>query len=162
MKYHPLHIIWFNPPYSKDVKTNIGRTFLNLIDRHFPASNKLSKIFNRNTIKLSHSCMDNMRSIINKHNGCTLQKINSRNTNSEETSCNCQYEDCCPLQVHCLTVNLIYQAKVKTSDNATTKKYIGMSANPFKSHFNNHKIIPWHKVFKRDGSIKLHLNEINK
>ena len=29
-------IIWFNPPYSVNVETNIGKTFLNLIDKHFP------------------------------------------------------------------------------------------------------------------------------
>ena len=27
-------IIWFNPPYSKNVKTNIGKTFLMLINKH--------------------------------------------------------------------------------------------------------------------------------
>ena len=31
------NIIWYNPPpFSKSVKTNIGRTFLKLISRHFP------------------------------------------------------------------------------------------------------------------------------
>ena len=29
-------IIWFNPPYSKIVTTNVGKKFLNLIDKHFP------------------------------------------------------------------------------------------------------------------------------
>ena len=28
-------IIWFNPPYSVSVKTNIGRIFLQLIGKHF-------------------------------------------------------------------------------------------------------------------------------
>jgi hypothetical protein len=38
--------IWYNPPYSKNIKTNIGQRFLQLIDKHFPTSNKLHKIFN--------------------------------------------------------------------------------------------------------------------
>ena len=47
-------IIWHNPPYSANIKTNIGKTFLNLIkNKHFPKTNKLQKIFNRNTVKIS-------------------------------------------------------------------------------------------------------------
>ena len=30
------NIIWLNPPYSMNVKTNIVRKFLQLIDKHFP------------------------------------------------------------------------------------------------------------------------------
>ena len=41
-------IIWFNPPYSMNVETNIGKTFLKLIGKHFPKTNKFHKIFNRN------------------------------------------------------------------------------------------------------------------
>ena len=32
-------IIWFNPPYSVNVETNIGKTFLKLIDKHIPKTN---------------------------------------------------------------------------------------------------------------------------
>ncbi len=62
------NIIWFNPPFSKSVKTNVGRTFLNLIDKHFPASNPLHKIFNRNNVKVSYSYMENIKSTISSHN----------------------------------------------------------------------------------------------
>ena len=62
------NIIWFNPPFSKSVNTNIGREFLSLIDKHFPLQHKLHKIFNRNTLKVSYSCMNNVKSIITKHN----------------------------------------------------------------------------------------------
>jgi hypothetical protein len=47
------NIIWFNPPFSKSVNTNIGREFLSLVDKHFPLQHKLHKIFNRNTLKVS-------------------------------------------------------------------------------------------------------------
>jgi hypothetical protein len=40
-------IIYFNPPYSRDVKTNVGRQFLQIMDKKFPPENPLSKIFNR-------------------------------------------------------------------------------------------------------------------
>ena len=36
-------VIWFNPPFSSNVRTNVSRTFLNLIH----------KIFNRNSVKVS-------------------------------------------------------------------------------------------------------------
>ena len=67
------NIIWFNPPYSKSVKTNIGRIFIKLISKHFPPNHKFVKIFNKNTIKLSYSCMPNIRSKINGHNEKILQ-----------------------------------------------------------------------------------------
>ena len=35
------NIIWFNPSFSKNVKTNIARSFLNLVDTHFPVGHKL-------------------------------------------------------------------------------------------------------------------------
>ena len=54
------NIIWFNPPFSANVRTKIGRKFLNLINKHFPKENKLHKIFNKNSIKVSYSCMKNM------------------------------------------------------------------------------------------------------
>ena len=34
-------IIWFNPPFSKTVITNIGRKFLYLVNKYFPKSHKL-------------------------------------------------------------------------------------------------------------------------
>jgi len=54
------NIIWFNPPYNRNVKSNIGRQFLRLIDQSFPVGHKLRKIFNRNTLKLSYGCMPNV------------------------------------------------------------------------------------------------------
>ena len=67
-KQRKRNIIWFNPPYSKNVKTNIGKIFLNLIKKHFPPHHKSHKLFNRNTVKISYSCMRNIKSIINSHN----------------------------------------------------------------------------------------------
>ena len=34
-------IIWFNPPYSKNVKTNVGKVFLKLLKKYFPTSHIL-------------------------------------------------------------------------------------------------------------------------
>ena len=45
------NVIWYNPPFSKNVKTNISHKFLQLIDKHFPPCHKLSKLFNRHTVR---------------------------------------------------------------------------------------------------------------
>ena len=47
------NIIWFNPPFSKSVVTKIGKTFLRLIDKHFPPHHKIQKLFNRSNVKIS-------------------------------------------------------------------------------------------------------------
>ena len=59
--------IWFNPPYSKSVKTNIERIFINLISKHFPPNHKFLKILDKDTTKFSYSCMPNTRPKINNH-----------------------------------------------------------------------------------------------
>ena len=61
-------ITWFNPPYSLNVRTNVGKLLLKLLDCHFPKAHKFHKIFNRNKVKRSYRCMKNMGSIISSHN----------------------------------------------------------------------------------------------
>ena len=55
------NIIWFNPPYNKNVSTKIGNFFLNLIDKYFPTDHKFHKLFNRNSVKVSYSCTKNIK-----------------------------------------------------------------------------------------------------
>ena len=84
-------IIWFNPPYSINVETNIGKTFLKLVRKHFPRNNSFHKIFNKNTIKISYSCMRNISSIIASHNKSILCP------KAKEYGCNCRNKESCPL-----------------------------------------------------------------
>ena len=49
--------IWFNPPFTQTVKTNVAKKFFHLLDKHFPKAHLLHKVFNRNTVKVSYSCM---------------------------------------------------------------------------------------------------------
>ena len=51
LKKRKCNIIWFDPPYSKSVKTNIGRIFIKSISKYFPPNHKFVKMFNKNTIK---------------------------------------------------------------------------------------------------------------
>ena len=61
-------IIWFNRPYNQNLSTNIVKIFLNLVDKHFPCTHQLHKIFNHNIIKVCYSCMSNIQELIKKHN----------------------------------------------------------------------------------------------
>ena len=78
-------ILWFNSPFSEHVKTNIERTFLNLLEKHFPSRHRLHKICNKNTVMISYSCMPNMAAILSRHNKAILA---SKNTNVHPP-CNC-------------------------------------------------------------------------
>ena len=55
------------------IAKKLGKSFLNLLDNYF--SVKLSKIFNRNTLKFSYSSMPNLKSIVNLHNYQGCQKV---------------------------------------------------------------------------------------
>ena len=128
------NILWFNPPFSKNVATNVGKCFLSLIDKHFPKSNPLHKIFNRNTIKLSYSCMGNVRTIISNHNKAEINK--SVRTNDQKKKCNCRNLNSCPMDGNCNAENVIYQAEVTTP--TTKETYIGLCDTTFKLRFRNH------------------------
>ena len=45
------NITWFNPPYSNNVSTNVGKCFLKILDKCFPTEHQLHTILNRNTVK---------------------------------------------------------------------------------------------------------------
>ena len=65
-------IIWFNPPYSRSVVTNVGREFLQIMDKHFPPGNPLHQIFNRNKVKMSYRCTPNLSRQIRRQNSKVL------------------------------------------------------------------------------------------
>ena len=130
-------IIWFNPPYNKNLTTNIGRFFINLVKKHFPQQHKYHKIFNKNTIKVSYSCMPNVKSTIDAHN----KKLLFSNTTNESTRlCNCTNQETCPLSQKCLTSNIVYEATIKSNLHENNeKKYIGLCETSFKKRYNGHK-----------------------
>ena len=135
-------VTWFNPPFNSNITTNIGKTFLSLLDKCFPKNNKLSKIINRNTVKVSYSTLPNVNQTISNHNKKILNSnILKNKTDSNEMHCNCRKKGTCPLNGHCLTQCVIYEAIVKTSNPATpteTQSYIGLTENDFKTRYNAH------------------------
>ena len=60
--------IWSGTTHHKNVKTNIAKQFLRLLDKNFVRNHKCHKIFNRKNVKTSYSCMDNVTNIISSHN----------------------------------------------------------------------------------------------
>ena len=110
------NIIWFNPPCSKNVQTNVAKIFLNLIKKHFPPNHNLHPIFNKNNVKVRYSCMPNMGSIINNHNKKIL--INNNNTTPQK-GCNCRKKDQCLLDNNCLITSIIYKANMATDKGNT-------------------------------------------
>ena len=130
-------IIWFNPPYSANVITNIGHKFLKAIDDCFPKHHPLNKIFNRNTLKLSYSCMPNIKNVISAHNKAILTRVSS-NHETSNSNCNCRQKSACPLKGRCLTSSIVYQATVKDLDRNAEETYVGLTEGTFKTRYLNH------------------------
>ena len=94
------NIIWFNPPFSRNVKTNMGREFLNLIAKCFPANHKFRTLFNKNNLKLSYSCSPNLKQIIDGHNK-TILRQNPQKMKHPPKPCICRESNKCPLNGDC-------------------------------------------------------------
>ena len=131
---HKRKIIWFNPPFSKNVSTKIGKSFLSLLDLHFPGNHIYSSIFNRNKTKVSYSCMQNTKCVINNHK---MKVLN--NTAEIEAGCNCRNRNKYPLDGKCLAPNIIYEAQIMSNQPKYKQKvYIRTAETDFKHRFKNH------------------------
>ena len=106
------NIIWFNPPFSQNVQTNVAKSFLRLIDKHFPKSHKLYKIFNRNNLKVSYSCTTNMANIIKNHN---RKILNERDEIDNRRTCNCKNKNLRPLDTQALLLNTMETSSATTN-----------------------------------------------
>ena len=125
-------VIWFNPPWSSNVKTNVAGRFISLIKKHFPHSSDLNKLFNTKKVKVSCSTCPNMEAYIKSHN----IKLVKEEVNTTDPGCNCRGgKSRCPLQGRCQIQSLVYKAKAQNGNE--TKEYIGQTAITFKLRFNN-------------------------
>ena len=147
------NVTWFNPPYNMEVQTNLGKEFLKLVDECFPPHHKLSKIINRQTIKVSYSTTPNMQKII--------AGKNSKILNQEEVTprkCSCPKNATCPLNGQCLESNIIYHAKV-TQNTQKNRNYIGLASTDFKARLGQHRQTFKNKN-KSQTSISNHVHEL--
>ena len=128
------NVTWWNPPYSSNVKTSIGRKFFKLLDQHFPKNHPLHEIINRNTVKMSYRTTPNFKKIISAHNSKIL------NGKTPDPPCNCINKDTCPLDGNCRASNIVYQATLTTEqDPPSVETYVGLTATEFKERHSNHK-----------------------
>ena len=127
-KTRTLKIIWFNPPYCLSVKTNDGRTLLKLIKKYFPKGNSLNKIFNKNTVKVSYSCMGNVSSIILSHNKNNLTPVSNT-----QYRCSCRSKESCSLQNKYLTPKIVYRADARNLTNDKKSFTLELQKHPLKN-----------------------------
>ena len=116
-------ILWFNPPFSAHVITNVGKRFLEMVSRHFPPGHKLHPIFNRSPMKISYSCMPNMAARIKAHNNWIIN--GGSGAREEPANCTCRDPNACPLSGGCETRNVVYEATVTMGDEEKT--YVGLT-----------------------------------
>ena len=128
--------IWFNPPYSMNVKTKVGREFLSLLDRSFPPYHPLSKIFNRQTVKLSYKRMPNMAEVVSGQN---TRKLRDDRDQVEVPRCNCRGgQGNCPVGGKCQVDCVIYEATITENQSGKKETYTGVTERPFKKRLYEH------------------------
>ena len=93
----------------------------------------MQTIFNRNTVKISYSCIKNIGSIISAHNWNILDPI------VQSYGPNCRVKSSCFLNVECLTPKIIYREDISNDDNSDKTFYFGLADTPFKERYRNHR-----------------------
>ena len=138
------NLTYFTPPFSNTVKTRIGQEFLRIVDTAFPQGNPLNKKLNRHNMKISYSCMPNMKTKISRHNAQRLAA--DRVQHVAEPRCNCQQFPCpIPGGNQCRSVNAVYQATIKVEPRPEVENevevvhtYVGATQD-FKERYYGHR-----------------------
>ena len=153
-------VSWFNPPFCKNVASNVARDFLLLVDSCFPVGHVLRSICNRNTIKVSYRTMPNMTQLISRHNSNVLNVV--RKKDETDGGCNCQVKAECPLKGNGQIADIIYQATVSlTSDPTTIQTYIGLAGGQFKTIFYSHMEYFRHTEERSETTLSQYIWKLN-
>ena len=132
-------IMYFTPPFNKALKTKIGRIFLDLVRKHFPAHHKLHPILNKNTLKLSYSCTANIKKIIQSHNRKVLSK-NKKDDNRKECNCQVSKREKCPLRGKCQQRNVVYKATLPPTQMPRVTEHFKPCLHTHKQSFRNEEL----------------------
>ena len=99
--------------------------------------NDLSRLFNKNLLKISYSTLPNLQAKINIHNKAILSQMNTR---TYIKKCNCQKNRVCPLKGNCVIEDVIYKAEVLKSGQSQGHgmMYVGMASGLIKKRISNH------------------------
>ena len=105
------------------------------IDKCFPPGHHMSKIINRNAVKISYRCLPNMSQLLAKHNS----KVRNQKAQNPQPGCNCRGgPPACPVEGSCLTEGVVYQASVQRTDDHSLETYTGLTARRFKDRYYEH------------------------
>ena len=107
------------PPYNIAVANILAKELFRLSKSNFSATNKLYKIFNKNTVKLSYNCMPNVAYLINKSNTKNLN--NKQHINFPR--CNCINKAACLLKDKCQYECIVYKVEVHSSGPKNCNRY---------------------------------------
>jgi hypothetical protein len=125
-------IIYFNPPFSQNVQSNIGEQFFKTMDKCFPSTHPLKKIININTAKLSYRCMPNIQVKISAHSSKAQQEETIQQ--EEALPCNCRKLPC-PMDGKCQSAkSIVYKASIM-DENGNTEHYTGLTKNTVKERY---------------------------
>ena len=156
-------VTWFNPPFSLNVRTNIGAVFLKHLDACFPPGHPLHSLLNRHTVKISYRTMPNMAQIVSRHNSRTLRQHQSKTAEPVKT-CSCtkavRDSNSCPMAGQCLLENMIYQATVKQEVTGKEETYIGLASTSWKARLAVHTSSFKHRV--KPGAKSQNSTELSK
>ena len=133
---------------------------MKLLNKHFGKTHKYHKIFNRNNVKISYSCMNSMSKIINAHNS---KIANKEYTENDQILCNCRNRNDCPLDGKCLSSKIVYSAEVTTETSPPIlpgKIYLGICDTEFKTRYGNHKKSFRHRRYEKDTELSKHIWEL--
>ena len=105
------------------------------------------KIFNRNKVIVSYSCLLNFANMIKSHNN----RILSKEKTQDHPKCNCQQKNTWPPEGHCLDKELIYRYILKENITSDRVNYNGLTENTIKDQF-----------YKQRNSLSKHFLEMKR
>lgn len=120
---------------------------MRLVNKHFNISHPFHRILNRNTLKLSYSCMPNVANIIKQQNSRLLKGNNHQNP----PPCNCQQPANCPLLGACRTESIVYKATVTHDDGRNF--YFGTAEELAKKRISEHNTSFRHRQYENSTEL---------
>ena len=124
------------------------------MEKCFPTENKLHKIFNKNTVKVSYSTMPNLARIISGHNRKILRG------QVQPPKCKCT-QFVCPVGGKCETKGIVYQCKVTENISGKSESYIGLSERTFKDRYLKHRASFRNENYQKN-SLSTHVRGLKK
>ena len=105
-------------------------------------------------MKISYSCMKNIKTVINLHNS----KILSQDSKTDDLECNCSKKHLCPMvneNNSCRAKDVIYQATVYSAGGK--RFYIGLTAMEIKKRIAKHKTDFRNRKYEKNTELSKHI-----